>query len=569
MLFIIIVVIVVIALFLLFIYQKGVLKNIQKIDHQRDTLSKAPIGDVIDTTSKINLNGDSFDQFNEYKEKFNNLTKDELPEIKISLANAHNAAKKFSLLKAKALLNDSKLKLKNINNSMDEINNGLKKLQDLSDQHSRSVDDLDNEIKNINKELLSKNYSYGPSSDKLEDVLNSIKEEYKKFIKSVDDGDQYVAEDILTDLNKNIEWLKSVMDEIPQIYSSLSKEFPKQLDEVERGHNTMLQTEYNFIDDNIPSIIEQLTSMIEDGLKMLSELKVDESKQNNYKIEKSIDSMYSMMEQEIVAKRKVKKNMHLVYDYIYHAHRQNHILISELNKLSKNYTLDHDEIKNAKLFAEKIYKIEDIYNNDYQLIIDNKAVYSNIQAHQQDAKKQLSAIEKEQKDINDSVADLNKEEDEARAKIEKFDLQLLNIRRQIDNLNLPGLTDEYMEKYKYSYNEVSKLGSTINQVKISMDDINKKLSNMEKAMEELISDTDNIIKNAVLAERLMQYANRYRNSNEEVDDACIQSKKYFDNFSYEESLKTISKAIDNVDSGAFNRMEKEYYQQHEKENKKD
>lgn len=347
---------------------------------------------------------------------------------------------------------------------------------------------------------------------------------------------------------------------IPDTYVSLSKEFPRQLDEIERGHRTMIQTDYNFVEDDIDDTINALKESCQEGLKSLAELDIPETKKTCTYIEETIDSMYAIMEKEIVAKRKVKKNISLVYDFIFHAKNQNRILSDELEGLSKNYNLEHDEIENTAELSDKISKIETIYNNDYDAINGNKAVYSVIQKHQQDAKQELSSIEKQQKDINDSVAELSKEERVARDSLQKFDLQLLNIRRRIDNLNLPGLTEDFLERYDYVYSEVSNLSASINQVKISMDEINQKLANISDTMDHLLSDTENIVDSAMLSERLMQFANRYKNANEDLNAACAQAKDYFDNrYQYEKSLATMAAAIEKVNPGAYKQMETEYY----------
>lgn len=347
---------------------------------------------------------------------------------------------------------------------------------------------------------------------------------------------------------------------IPDTYAALSKEFPRQLDEIDRGHSTMIQTDYNFIDDEFDETLTALKEACQDGLNSLSTLDIPETKKTSRYIEDTIDSLYEIMEKEIVSKRKVKKNLSLIHDYIFHAKNQNRILLEELDGLSKNYNLEHNELEDANELSDKIEKIESIYNEDAETITNKKAVYSVIQRHQQDAKQELSAIEKRQKDINDSVADLSEEERVARDSLQKFDLQLLTIRRRIDNLNLPGLTEDFLERYDYVYNDVQKLSSSINQVKISMDEINQKLANISDSMNDLIRDTDNIVDSAMLAERLMQYANRYRNDNAEIDEACAKAKEYFDiRYQYEKSLATIAAAIEKVNPGAYKQIETEYY----------
>ncbi len=251
--------------------------------------------------------------------------------------------------------------------------------------------------------------------------------------------------------------------------------------------------------------------------------------------------------------------MKIVHDFIFHAQKQNNALMAELERLSKNYTLEHDEIKNAKSFANAINEIYSIYKTDYQLFKSGEAVYSEILSNQQEAKTNLSKIEKEQRDINDSVADLNDEEIKARESVQQFELNLLNMQREIDRLNLPGVSKDYLEKYDALYKRVKDLSRDINQDKISMDFINKKLSLVSEDMQELLHITQSIVDNAALSERLMQYSNHYKNDNENVSLACEKAKNYFDNtYEYDKSLETIATALEKVEPGLLKRVQSEY-----------
>lgn len=543
-----------------FIYKNSLIKKIDDVESRKNLIAESTVGDSLEATSKIKLNGESYNHFNQYKDEYNKIFNTELLSIQRDLDEARRSASSFKLLSANVLLSDIDEDLKRTEQVLENVEKGLVQLQTLDSEHREAVDNIESTLREVNQQLLAQNYSFGPSSEKLEDKLNSIKQVYDEFVESTENGDQDKSEKLLDQINALIKELSELMKLIPDTYAALSKEFPRQLDEIDRGHSTMIQTDYNFIDDEFDETLTALKEACQDGLNSLSTLDIPETKKTSRYIEDTIDSLYEIMEKEIVSKRKVKKNLSLIYDYIFHAKNQNRILLEELDGLSKNYNLEHNELEDANELSEKIEKIESIYNEDAETITNKKAVYSVIQRHQQDAKQELSAIEKRQKDINDSVADLSEEERVARDSLQKFDLQLLTIRRRIDNLNLPGLTEDFLERYDYVYNDVQKLSSSINQVKISMDEINQKLANISDSMNDLIRDTDNIVDSAMLAERLMQYANRYRNDNAEIDEACAKAKEYFDiRYQYEKSLATIAAAIEKVNPGAYKQIETEYY----------
>lgn len=550
-----------------FFYRNNISKKLNDVQQGEDNIKQTPVRDEINEAEQIKLNGDSLEKFNEYKAIFNEIFNKKIPQIDVYIKQLQNQVSSFKLLSANTVLEDVNQLIKTVNHQLNYVHEGLIKLKDIDNQHHQAINHVDNSLREINQRLLSQNYSFGPSSEKLEDRLQEIKKMYRNFVENTKSGNQDVAEVILSNIYQSIDVLNDLMDKIPDYYVSLSKEYPKQLDEIERGHRTMVQTGYNFSDDSFDDDIDNLEQTCSHGLASLSILDLKTAKRDSDKIENKVDSMYSIMETEVIAKRKVKKNMNLIYDFIFHAKNQNRILIDELKGLSQNYTLEHNEIEIAEKLAKKIHVIESTYSTDFQSVSECTAIFSIIQKHQQEAKHQLSAIEKQQRDINDSVADLNEEEQSARDKIQKYDLQLLTIRRQVDNLNLPGLTDEFLERYDYAYEEVSKLSSAINQTKISMNEINHRLDKISETMHTILDDTDKIIDSAVLAERLMQYANRYRNNNDDVNAACMQAKEYFDrHYQYEKSLSVIATAIEKVDAGAYKQIQAEYYD--EKNNSK-
>ncbi|KRM67788.1 septation ring formation regulator EzrA [Apilactobacillus ozensis DSM 23829 = JCM 17196] len=556
----IIIIIILIILGLIFYTARYSLqKNIKRTEEKLNSVINNSLENDFKNIKKLKLNGESLKQFKDYSKKYNVIFDVEINSIKDALSKAKKFAHNYKIISANNLQKRNLSQIESINKRLQVLKIELSDFEKLNEKHTKNIREFNKEFKQYNKKILNENYLYGDSAAKIEDNLGKLEKEINQFTKLVHSGDHSSAEKMLGTVDNHFKQIKHLMENIPNLYKSLNKTFPSQLSEIKAGHKKMIEESYRFSDDNFEVLISKLEAKVSESLRLLKDLEIGKVVSYNNAISDHIDYMYEEMEKEILAKKKVIKNMKIVHDFIFHAQKQNNALMAELERLSKNYTLEHDEIKNAKSFANAINEIYSIYKTDYQLFKSGEAVYSEILSNQQEAKTNLSKIEKEQRDINDSVADLNDEEIKARESVQQFELNLLNMQREIDRLNLPGVSKDYLEKYDALYKRVKDLSRDINQDKISMDFINKKLSLVSEDMQELLHITQSIVDNAALSERLMQYSNHYKNDNENVSLACEKAKNYFDNtYEYDKSLETIATALEKVEPGLLKRVQSEY-----------
>ena len=93
-----------------------------------------------------------------------------------------------------------------------------------------------------------------------------------------------------------------------------------------------------------------------------------------------------------------------------------------------------------------------------------------------------------------------------------------------------------------------------------MEDITKQLLIVQSDLETLEEKTNDVKDSAQLAERLLQYANRLREDNVEVEVAVQKAQKLFDeSYDYSASLETIATVLDKVEPGSYKRLEDNYY----------
>jgi len=175
---------------------------------------------------------------------------------------------------------------------------------------------------------------------------------------------------------------------------------------------------------------------------------------------------------------------------------------------------------------------------------------------------QLSEIEDQQAKLNDELQSLVDSEKDARARMQQYDGELHNIKRHVESLNLPGIPEGYMDYFFVVSDEIEKVGSDMNQVRVNIDKINRELDMVSTDIQTLTKKTTDLTDDAAISELAIQYANRYRHTDQDIEDAILRAQKLFDtDHRYNESLTVITKALEEVEPGAVDNITDNYYQQ--------
>lgn len=557
-------IIIILGLFYLAIafYQRKSLNEIIQKENEKKDFLKSPIEDLVEKVGVLELTGNSLKLYQDNHKSYQSILSNHFLEVDRYVLHLQDNLRGVNFVKSKDLAQKASDKLNKIQDEMDSINSNLQTILDLNIQHEKDVEQLENRYKELRKTLLTNNISFGSAIDQLEVDLNDIENNFDRFAKFVKSGDHQSAEEILTNLKVDTNNLEKNISDVPEIYQNMKHEYPSQLNELKYARESLIDDGINFEDSDIEETIKNLELNLEDNFNNLNQLDLDVVVKNNKIVEDKVDSLYDLFENEYLAKQYVEKNKTMVFDFIKHAEKQSEELLEELDKLSHNYNLEHDEMNLAQKANQKVSDIKNNYNYNLDLMNNKQAIYSLIKEDFISFSKNLAEIERKQKAINDSVSDLSAEEEEVSKKLFDLDLELHSIERKIDALNLPGISNDYLDFFDVVSKEIVELSQTMKKQKISMDEVKEKIETIESDRDILNEKTKDLIDSAVLAERSMQYANRYKAFDENINEALFQSKKLFDyDYKYKESLDVIAEAINKANPGSYQKLEDEYFRQ--------
>lgn len=544
----------------LYIFQKTTTNRVNDIKAKKYKLVELHVERELESGSKMSLTGESLEEFKQLQTSFDQIRTEQFNNIDELADEIYREVKGVNVIKTQSdvkMLDNLVIEAQHDVTQTRETLNDFKKIDQ---KHRQAVSKLEKKYQALRKQLLSQNFKFGDSIDSLEDQLSTLEDEFDKFSTLTTNGDHVSAKDILTKLELNTNHLENLIKVIPDLYHQLESEYTEQLAELKGGYDQLVIDNFNFKDANIATEINNIETQRVAVLDKLSDLDVDAVKKANESIERQIDHLYDLMQIEIDARPQVTEIMPQVSKFIIHAQNQNHELMLELDRLGQNYTLDHGELETARGLGEQIKQLEKDYQNDLNAIENKSAIDSSVLEQQQEALVQLEQIEKQQTEINDDVDSLQSDEHRAKETLRQFAIDIHAIKRHVESLNLPGLPKTYLEYFFVVSDEIKKLDSDINKIKINMEDITKQLLIVQSDLETLEEKTNDVKDSAQLAERLLQYANRLREDNVEVEVAVQKAQKLFDeSYDYSASLETIATVLDKVEPGSYKRLEDNYY----------
>ena len=538
-------------------------KNQEQLDElevRKEALFDLPVFEEIDDIKKMHLVGQSQNSFREWNQRWVELSTRSFAELESQIYEVENQNEIFRFMKAKKAVVEANETMTEMEAEVEVIRNGLKELRESEERNSLEVQKALDVYEELSKSLKDDKASFGPAYSEIQKQLRNVEIEFTQFVTLNTSGDPIEAREVLDDAERHTYELEDLMKRIPPMYEELNETFPDQLKEIEEGYNQLLADDYVFPEQNFAEEIQHAKKRVENSMADLEKTEIAAVEVANRDTATAIDALYEVMEREIEAKKYVVTNQKIIDDYISHSLKNNRQLMIELDHVSQSYTLNNNELGRSRGFQTEIEEIIRRQKDLEPRMKEHTVPYSEIQAFYKECYKILDDIENQQLEIDASLKELRKGEKVAQEKVDEYEFRLRSIKRYVEKQRLPGLSADYLEFFYVATDRIEDLSRALNKMRINMDEINRLCDLCEDDLELLDKKTKDLVNAAALTEQMMQYANRYRHTHENIRAALDKSMYLFSTeFRYQDALDEIGTALEAVEPGAFKRIEDFYF----------
>lgn len=555
----IILLLVVIAYLAIFVMQRTTVKKVSDLRARKDQLESLKVREELVEGRKLPLTGQSLKNYQKFESSFNDVQNNKFLKIDQQANLVLFEARGINFIKTRNELERLQGMVDDTETTIKDVRAGLLDLKKTDEEHREAINDLKKKYEGLRKRLLAENFKFGPANPALDKFLSQLEADYDEFTELTENGDHATASDIYEQLAMETTQMEKMMADIPDLFDQLNIKYVDQLNELAQGHTKLVEAGYVFPNDSVEQELQAIDSQRQQVLNLLADLKLKEVTEQTGYIEQRIDAMYETMETEVTARKHVTKNADRLSSDLLRLREQNQTLSIELDRLGQSFQFNHKELETRRTLLEQINMAEEQINHNDDLLEAKEISYSELQIQQEKLLKQFEEIETQQVDIWDKISGLEKADRSARQLGGQYQKEVEAIKHAVERMNLPGLPVAYLEYFYAVSNELKRLAKSLNTNLIDMDEVQRQLNIVSADIDTLKERTEEIVDQAALTEQLLQYANRYRASNERVAAASEQARMFYErDYNFKQAMDILGSALDSAEPGVYERLVDSY-----------
>ena len=536
--------------------------RIKAIDEKKQKAMAIPVADNLFTLKNMNLTGQTKRTYESWQATWQTITRFQYPEIEAALVSAEQYIQRMNFIKAKEAISQADQLIDETKNSVEKVNKALEKLLESAQENRKELEEIQERYNKIRKQLLAHSFTFGPAIETLEKNLNYMELDFTKFNSLTNEGDHMEAKEILSRIEQDLLIMEEVVEKIPQLNEKIKTEYEEQVNDLKDGYQRLLDEKYIFEGVDVSAEIAAVEKEIQEAKDSIGLADINEAGKKMDKVERDIEAVYAIMEKEMEAKEFVGRHTANLQKKMDHVLQSNRYVLLEIDRVSQNYFLNKNELGRAQEFEEQLLKENEALRYYDKMMKEHEISYSVVREYYEKISQHLSEIDKEQSELVSNLSDLRNREKEIKDSIDLYELDMRNMKRTIEKYHLPGLPKIYLDLFFSVTDRIEDLASKLNRVKIDMDEIDAISKMCEEDIEMLDNQTQAIVDNAMLTEYMIQYANRFRHSHVEIENAINKALVLFHReYDYEGALEAIRIPLNRIEAGAARKVEESYQEE--------
>ncbi|HGH8092224.1 TPA: septation ring formation regulator EzrA [Streptococcus agalactiae] len=532
---------------------------IANLETRKQELVDLPVQEEIEQVKLLHLIGQSQSTFREWNQKWTDLSTNSFKDIDFHLVEAKNLNDSFNFVRAKHEIDNVDSQLTIIEEDIVSIREALEVLKEQEEKNSARVTHALDLYETLQKSISEKEDNYGTTMPEIEKQLKNIEAEFSHFVTLNSTGDPIEASEVLNKAEEHTIALGQITEQIPAIVAKLEDDFPDQLDDLETGYRRLLEENYHFPEKDIEQRFQEVREAIRSNSDGLVSLDLDRARDENEHIQEKIDKLYDIFEREIAAYKVAHKDSKIIPQFLAHAKSNNEQLGHEIKRLSAKYILNENESLSLRSFTNDLEEIETKVLPSVENFGQEASPYTHLQILFERTLKTLTTVEENQMEVFEAVKTIESVETRARQNMDKYVNKLHMIKRFMEKRNLPGIPQDFLSTFFTTSSQIEALINELSRGRIDIEAVSRLNDVTTNAIANLEQATYLVVQDATLTEQLLQYSNRYRSFEQNVQKSFEQALYLFEvEHNYKASFDEISYALETVEPGVTDRFVTSY-----------
>ncbi|MGD6833377.1 septation ring formation regulator EzrA [Sutcliffiella halmapala] len=554
---IIIGVLVAVIIFVIFSYlrRKKIYAEVDRLETWKVSIMNKPVSEELSKVKDLNMTGQTEELFENWRYQWDDILSSELQSIEEYLFDAEDLVDKYRFKKAKDVLARANQKLEGIEDKIKSIFDELDELIGSQAKSVEQIDMLEVTYTELKKKLLNQRHQYGSTTALLEKEVDHLQQTFLEFHDSMNNGNYLEARGLVQKLEKEIEAFEFKIANIPSLLVDCQSVLPSQLAEVETGYKEMLQEGYILDHVKLEENVESLKEKTKHITNLLFETKVAEAKEGIELMKEEMDKLYDNIENEVIAKHYIVKELPVVETVLHNLSEASAKSKEETYVVQESYRLQEEDIQTQRKIEHSMLALVDRYEKLSSHLENQTIAFSILKEELEDICEQINSLQEIHQQYTEILQALRKDEMAARDQLATLRKMLLEVKREIEKSNMPGLPETVYQELTAASEQLKAVKEKLEEKPLNIIEVNAILHQAFTLVEKCYADCTDILDHAYLAENIIQYGNRYRSKHAFVHESLIEAEQLFRNYEYKNALEEAATALEKVEPGVLKKIE--------------
>ncbi len=556
-----IIVIILIAVGVLFYLRSNKRQIIEKAIERKNEIETLPFDQNLAQLSKLNLKGETKTKYDAMKKDNVESTNKYLAPVEEKIHNAEALIDKFSFNASQSEIDDANELMDSYEQSYQQQLEDVNEIIALYKDNDELYDKCKVDYREMKRDVLANRHQFGEAASLLETEIEKFEPRLEQYEVLKADGNYVQAHNHIAALNEQMKQLRSYMEEIPELIRETQKELPGQFQDLKYGCRDLKVEGYDLDHVKVDSTLQSLKTELSFVEPLISRLELEEANDKLANINGKLDDMYDLIEHEVKAKNDVEETKDIITDNLFKAKDMNYTLQTEIEYVRENYYINESDAQSVRQFENEIQSLISVYDDILKEMSKSAVRYSEVQDNLQYLEDHVTVINDKQEKLQNHLIQLREDEAEAEDNLLRVQSKKEEVYRRLLASNLTSVPERFIIMKNEIDHEVRDVNEQFSERPIHVKQLKDKVSKIVIQMNTFEDEANDVLVNAVYAEKLIQYGNRYRKDYSNVDKSLNEAERLFKNNRYKRAIEIAEQALESVEPGVTKHIEEEVIKQ--------
>lgn len=528
---------------------------IERLENEKLQIQNNPINEEISKVKALNMNGETEEMFERWRNSWDEVIDVHMTKIDSLLFDAEDQVNRMRFNKATLIEREIEDYIHKCDQDKNKILDELNELIGSEEKNRIEIEQLNEYYRSARKTLLAHQHSFGVALAALERRLEAFFAKFNEFDVLTQNGNYLQAREIVISLNNESQEIFDYINDVPTILTELQVKIPGAIQELRSGQREMEEQSYYLRHLEMTEALDQLEKELLTLKDELAELNIAAVKPRVVAINDGIDHFYDLLEKEVVAKNYVDQNCARLLETIMTVMTATRVINDEASFVQQSYRLNEKDMEIPRAGLKQLESLQRRYELLANRVAEEKSAYSSLQEELTEISEELERIHEEQEHLSNTLKKLRIDENKARVKVEELKKTLHETDRLLNKANIPGIPEEMDARLDEAAEHIYLVIQSLQEIPLNMGTVHSNLNSAEQCIRDANVKAVEMIENVVLIERIIQYGNRHRAVNTQLNARLTEAEVAFHQLRYAKALEEAGTAVEEMEPGALKRIQ--------------